>query len=219
MAQSGFCLWLDGQKIYDIRALREHFDVSVLIGYFIGGGLERWLEQLGETEILNRIRNIDRSKNLGIELAFAFGVRPEPHEAVLLNLDALENGEQLRKEAAKLIKKEEPPKNVKAEEISKPEEIPGSGFLFRSSFFGSFSSFGFIYTSFGSFSSSFGSFRGSFGSFGSFGGAGNLHTEYISGSFRYYAGTAEITKAEYSETLQNLTSCPLNRFGYGINLI
>lgn len=212
MAQSGVCLWLDGQKIYDIRALREHFDVSVLIGYFIGGGLERWLEQLGETEILERVRKIDRTKNLGIELAFAFGVRPEPHEAVLLNLNALEKGAQVREEAAKLIKHEEPPKTVQKEEIPKPEKIPESSFIFRSSFFASSASFG-------SFSTSFGSFRGSFGSFGSFSGAGNLHAEYIGGSFRYYAGAAEITKDEYSKTMQNLSSCPLNRFGYGINLI
>lgn len=209
MAKLKPCLWLDGEKIYDICALREHFDTSVLVGYFIGGGLERWLAEIGETEILDRIRKIDRSKNLAIELAFAFGVRPEPREAVLVNLAALEKGAQVREQAAKLIKSENLPKSEEIPEKS-PENIPKSSFIFKSSFFSSF---------FSSYYGSFGSYRGSFGSFGSFGGAGNIRAEYVNGSFRYYAGAAEISQAEYSKTMENLSSCPLNRFGYGINLI
>ncbi len=203
MAKAKPCLWLDGQKIYNIRALREHFDVSVLIGYFIGGGLERWLAEIGENAVLERVRCIDRTKNLAEQLAFAFGVRPEPREAVMINLPALEKGAQVREQTAKLAESEDNSKKS-------PEILPKSSFIFKSSFFGSF------YGSFGSFRGSFGSFRGSFGSFG---GAGNLHTELVCGSFRYFAGAAEITQTEYKKTMINLSSCPLNRYGYGINLI
>lgn len=224
MAHSQFCLWLDGLKIYDIRALREHFDTSVLIGYLIGGGLELWLESLSENAILERVRSIDRSRNLAEQLAYAFGVRPEPHEAVMLNLSALEKGSEQRRAAAKLLENAE----------NHPENLAASSFLFRSSFFGgsfnfgsgiigSFSMGSFHIGSFriGSFGRGFfGSFRvGSFGSFGSGMGMSALHAEFIRGSFRYFSGSAEITRSEYKKTMINLSSCPLNRYGYGINLI
>lgn len=225
MAQSKFCLWLDGQRIYDIRALREHFDTSVLIGYLVGGGLELWLESLGENAILERVRGIDRGGDLAEQLAYAFGVRPEPREAVMLNLSALEKGSEQRRAAAQLLPKHEELPEKAAEEPQKtPEKLEASSFLFRSSFFGGSFTFGSgIFDSFrvGSFKNgSFGSFAGgSFGSFGSGVGMFAVHAEFIGGSFRYFSGNAEITQSEYKKTMINLSSCPLNRYGYGINLI
>lgn len=225
MAQSQFCLWLDGQRIYGIRALREHFDTSVLIGYLIGGGLELWLESLGENAILERVRGIDRGGNLAEQLAYAFGVRPEPREAVMLNLSALEKGSEQRRAAAQLLPKHEELPEKAAEEPQKtPEKLEASSFLFRSSFFGGSFTFGSgIFDSFrvGSFKNgSFGSFAGgSFGSFGSGVGMFAVHAEFIGGSFRYFSGNAEITQSEYKKTMINLSSCPLNRYGYGINLV
>ena len=225
MAQSRFCLWLDGQRIYDIRALREHFDTSVLIGYLVGGGLELWLESLGENAILERVRGIDRGGDLAEQLAYAFGVRPEPREAVMLNLSALEKGSEQRRAAAQLLPKhEEPPEKAAENPPKKPEDPEMSSFLFRSSFFGGSFAFGSgIFGSFrvGSFKNgSFGSFAGgSFGSFGSGVGMSAIHAEFIGGSFRYFSGNAEITQSEYKKTMINLSSCPLNRYGYGINLI
>lgn len=225
MAQSRFCLWLDGQRIYDIRALREHFDTSVLIGYLVGGGLELWLESLGENAILERVRGIDRGGDLAEQLAYAFGVRPEPREAVMLNLSALEKGSEQRRAAAQLLPKhEEPPEKAAENPPKKPEDPEMSSFLFRSSFFGGSFTFGSgIFGSFrvGSFKNgSFGSFAGgSFGSFGSGVGMSAIHAEFIGGSFRYFSGNAEITQSEYKKTMINLSSCPLNRYGYGINLI
>lgn len=225
MAQSKFCLWLDGQRIYDIRALREHFDTSVLIGYLVGGGLELWLESLGENAILEHVRGIDRGGDLAEQLAYAFGVRPEPREAVMLNLSALEKGSEQRRAAAQLLPKHEELPEKAAEEPQKtPEKLEASSFLFRSSFFGGSFTFGSgIFDSFrvGSFKNgSFGSFAGgSFGSFGSGVGMADLHAEFIGGSFRYFSGNAEITQSEYKKTMINLSSCPLNRYGYGINLV
>lgn len=225
MAQSRFCLWLDGQRIYDIRALREHFDTSVLIGYLVGGGLELWLESLGENAILERVRGIDRGGDLAEQLAYAFGVRPEPREAVMLNLSALEKGSEQRRAAAQFLPKHEELPEKAAEEPQKmPEKLEASSFLFRSSFFGGSFTFGSgIFGSFrvGSFKNgSFGSFAGgSFGSFGSGVGTFAVHAEFIGGSFRYFSGNAEITQSEYKKTMINLSSCPLNRYGYGINLI
>ncbi len=225
MAQVKFCLWLDGQRIYDIRALREHFDTSVLIGYLVGGGLELWLESLGENAILERVRGIDRGGDLAEQLAYAFGVRPEPREAVMLNLSALEKGSEQRRAAAQLLPKHEELPEKAAEEPQKtPEKLEASSFLFRSSFFGGSFTFGSgIFDSFrvGSFKNgSFGSFAGgSFGSFGSGVGMADLHAEFIGGSFRYFSGNAEITQSEYKKTMINLSSCPLNRYGYGINLV
>lgn len=225
MAQSQFCLWLDGQRIYDIRALREHFDTSVLIGYLVGGGLELWLKSLGENAILERVRGIDRSGNLAEQLAYAFGVRPEPREAVMLNLSALEKGSEQRRAAAQLLPKPEEQPEKAAENLpKKPEELESSSFLFKSSFIGGSFTFGSgIYGSLRAESfrkGSFGSFgRGSFGSFGSGVGMAALHAEFIGGSFRYFSGNAEITQNEYKKTMINLSSCPLNRYGYGINLI
>ena len=225
MAQSRFCLWLDGQRIYDIRALREHFDTSVLIGYLVGGGLELWLESLGENAILERVRGIDRGGDLAEQLAYAFGVRPEPREAVMLNLSALEKGSEQRRAAAQLLPKhEEPPEKAAENPPKKPEDPEMSSFLFRSSFFGGSFTFGsgiFGSLRVGSFKNgSFGSFAGgSFGSFGSGVGMSAIHAEFIGGSFRYFSGNAEITQSEYKKTMRNLSSCPLNRYGYGINLI
>lgn len=225
VAQSRFCLWLDGQRIYGIRALREHFDTSVLIGYLIGGGLELWLESLGENAILERVRGIDRGGNLAEQLAYAFGVRPEPREAVMLNLSALEKGSEQRRAAAQLLPKHEEKLEKAAEsQTQKPEDLAASSFLFKSSFIGGSFTFGSgVYGSFrvGSFrKGSFGSFgRGSFGSFGSGVGMAALHAEFIGGSFRYFSGNAEITQSEYKKTMINLSSCPLNRYGYGINLV
>jgi len=215
-------LWLDGLKIYDIRALREHFDTSALIGYFIGGGLEQWLESLGESAILERVRGIDRGGNLAEQLAYAFGVRPEPREAVMLNLSAIERGSEQRRAAAKLLRKSDEQLLKNTENL--PASFASSSFLFRSSFFRSSFNFGSgIIGSFrtGSFRiGSFGSLRvGSFGSFGSGVGMSALHAEFIRGSFRYFSGSAEITPSEYKKTMMNLSSCPLNRYGYGINLI
>ena len=54
---------------------------------------------------------------------------------------------------------------------------------------------------------------------GSYGSFGNIHDFFGEGSFRYNAAGITITAEEYHRTLINLSSCPLNAYGYGINLV
>lgn len=108
-------------------------------------------------------------------------------------------------------------------------------FSIAGSFTGSsftFGSFGYLfgkYAQFVSGSYGFGSYGswvwqlfrnlGIAGSLGSFGSFGNLDMFFGEGSFRYSPAGATITAEEYHRTLINLSSCPLNAYGYGINLI
>lgn len=95
-----------------------------------------------------------------------------------------------------------------------------------------FGSFSWLFGKYGNIlGSSGGSFYGSFGlalmrllalyggSFGSFGSFGNIGEFFGEGSFRYNAAGVTITAEEYHRTLINLSSCPLNAYGYGINLV
>ena len=80
MRNCSWCLWLENEKIFNIRQLREHFDTPVLVGYYLGGGLERWLSDAGENAVLARVREIDRSGDIGGQLKWAFGVNPTEKE-------------------------------------------------------------------------------------------------------------------------------------------
>lgn len=240
----GWCLYLGKERAYDVRELRLHFDTALVSGYLIGGMLERWLFEAGETEILSRVREIDYGGDVGEQLEHIFGVRPDRRTRL----------------PACLLKK-------RAGEPISP--FLGAGFVPNGSFFGgsyrsgSYRSGSFSLGSFrnGSFraesyrigsyrsgSYRLGSFRHSFefefergsyrsgsyrvGSFRltSFGKSGSFRVgsfrvgsfrsgSFRNGSFRYYAGNAEITESEYHRTLINLSSCPLNEYGYGIHLI
>ncbi len=85
---------------------------------------------------------------------------------------------------------------------------------------GSFGSFGKILLGSGIYFGKYGMIGGSIGSFGSLGGSFASFGEFFeNGSFVYKAGNTTITAEEYHRTLINLSSCPLNAYGYGINLI
>ena len=224
MGKCGWCLYLGKARAYNIRELRLHFDTALVCGYLIGGMLERWLLEAGETEILSRVREIDYGGDVGEQLEHIFGVRPDRRTRL----------------PACLLKKR----------MSEPiSSFFRAGFVPKGSFYGgsyrasSFSLGSFRAGSFRSGSFRFGSYRiGSFrhwyelefergsyrsgsyrvGSFRltSFGKSGSYRLgSFRGGSFRYYAGNAEITENEYHRTLINLSSCPLNEYGYGIHLI
>lgn len=233
MRQCGWCLYLGEARVYDVSGLRRHFDTALVSGYLLGGTLERWLADAGEDEILSRVRTIDYAADVGAQLEFIFGVRPERKTRL----------------PACLTKKR--PSCV-------PCPLPSSffkaGFAPQSSFYGgsyrsgsyragsfSLGSFrGGSYRSgsyrvgsyrfgFGQGSYRVGSFRGfnrtgsfrltSFGKSGSFSVGSFRAGSFQGGSYRFYAGNAEITEEEYHRTLINLSSCPLNEYGYGIHLI
>lgn len=315
MINCSWYLWLRGRKIFNIRQLRENFDTPLLTGYFLGGSLMKWLSDIGEYDIIQRLSSVDKSGDIGRQLEFAFGVSPDPHDPL---------SEPEIPEQPDVV----PEITVSAEKAGVTEipvftgsfygtssfsglsessfaaafagsiassftmtaessftsivssafaarftssfsgfelgsysafvsgqalNIASSGFsssgssfwflfgqnLLNKGFFGSFSlssfNFGSFYWLFGKYSNLFGSSGGSFygsfglalmkllalygGSFGSFGSFGNIGEFFGEGSFRYNAAGVTITAEEYHRTLINLSSCPLNAYGYGINLV
>ncbi len=249
MRNCSWCLWLENEKIFNIRQLREHFDTPVLVGYYLGGGLERWLSDAGENAVLERVREIDRNGDIGGQLKWAFGVNPSEKE-----------------NAPKVILPNYPREVRLALAATKSGVCCNGSFIsgsFRSSFLqgGSFSA-GSSFIAGGSFSAessftaggsfrtaalksgsfSIGSFKGysfmkgswrggsfTMGSFGtgsfrlvktSFSGSfSGSFRQGSGGSFRFYMGDTELTKEEYKRTKINLSSCPLNAYGYGIHRI
>ena len=231
MRNCSWCLWLENCRIFNIRQLREHFDTPVLVGYYLGGGLERWLSDAGENAVLERVREIDRNGDIGGQLKWAFGVNPPEKE----------NG-------PKVILPDYPREVRLALAATKTGVSCNGSFIggsFRSSFTagGSFrassmKSGSFNIGSFKGYSFAKGSWRGgsfTMGSFrtGSFAGSsfrlvktsfsgsfsGSFRQGGSGGSFRYYFGETELTKEEYKRTKINLSSCPLNAYGYGIHRI
>lgn len=229
MSKKDSYLFLNNKKIFNIKELRENFDTAVLVGYFLGGGLGKWLRSTGEEAVLARVNEINPNYDISEQLEFAFGVRPDKKAPKIL--------ETLK--PSPISERKEPPKksfvpNLRNYDGSFNSSFLASSFL-NSSFLGSFTSsfnafFNTSYKGFftGSFSTSFntsfllsGSFSGLSGSFLSGSFSGSLPGGYLNskGSFVYKLGNAEITETEYKKTMINLSSCPLNQYGYGINLI
>lgn len=248
MKNTDWCLLIGNKKISNIRQLRENFDTAVLVGYYLGGSLKKWLDEAGEASISRRIDEINPNYDISEQLEFAFGVRPEKKVSEALTI--------LRPEP--VTERKEPPKkpvvfNFRSSNSSFNSSFPLSSFMgspfnassfigssfpissFTNEFYkGSFS----VYSSFlsfsltGSFTSSFtssfinilsSSFTSSYNMFaassGGFFGGGFTGSMTENGGFVFKIGEALVTEIEYKKTMINLSSCPLNSFGYGINLI
>lgn len=306
MRNCGWYLWLNGKKIYNIRELRENFDTAVLSGYFLGGSLMKWLSDLGEYTILKRLSEIDSSRNIGIQLEFAFGVSPDrtmPTDTEIKPLypvsditvektdtgmnDVIMYSGSFNGSISSFSPVTETDSSFQKAVVSSfiPLFESNSGYAYESSYaaFVSGQAVNMIQSSGGSFSFSFKNITGiSGGSFtnisGSsfmnmlwwsknFGSYGTTHggsfrslfgwSKWMSGSYKgiftgsfllsMYGGSfffssgmyssgdilnalfgssftlsvngVTITAEEYRRTLINLTSCPLNAYGYGINLV
>lgn len=226
MRQCGWSLLMGEARVFDIRQLREHFDTALITGYLLGGTLERWLAEAGETEILSRIKEIDYSADLGEQLEFIFGVRPEKKTELPENI--------IKTLSAR--KKTDPPKTAFCCSSFNPSSFHSGSARTSSGSFRLVRFYGSAYGRVGSWRSAFwyagswhvGSWRAGSGYMfraylrgGSAGSwhAGSWRSGSWSGSFRYFAGEAEITEQEYRRTMINLSSCPLNEYGYGIHLI
>lgn len=239
MKQCGWCLYLGKERVYHVRALRQHFDTALVSGYLLGGMLERWLADAGEDEILSRVRAIDYAADVGEQLEHIFGVRPDRRTrlpACLLKKRASEPISSFVR-AGFVPNGSFSGGSYRSGSFSGGSYRPGSfrvgsfragSFRLGSYRLGSFRhefEFEFARGSFRSGSFRRGSFRltgfGKSGSYrvGSFRAGSFRGGSYRLGSFRFYAGNAEITENEYHRTLINLSSCPLNEYGYGIHLI
>lgn len=229
MSKNDNFLFLNNKRVSDIRELRENFDTAVLVGYYLGGGLMKWLKSVGEEEILNRVNEINPNYDISEQLEFAFGVRPDKKAPKIMGV----------LKPSPVSERKEPPKKPFVPNFRDSNGSFSSSFLASSFLTGSFtSSFTALFnTSYkgiftGSFNTSFStSFNTSFFLSGSFGGlsgsftggsfnasfpGGYLNSE---GSFVIKLGNAEVTETEYKKTMIILSSCPLNQYGYGINLI
>ena len=234
------CSWyllLRGKKIYNIRELRESFDTNAVTAYYCGGGLWSWLTELGEKEILARLSKIDSKSDLGGQLEFIFGVRPEPPEPLPENTHNPTDS----RETAPAVLPSSYRGSFKRGSFRKGSFHKGSfkkgsftkGGLLKGSFRqnlqggsfrkGSFRKGSFVLTSYkGAFAK--GSFvKGSFkrGSFskGSFTSGSFTGGSFMNGIYYCCENGVVITEKEYRRTMINLSSCPLNEYGYGIHLV
>lgn len=229
MSKNDNFLFLNNIIVSNIRELRENFDTAVLVGYYLGGSLTKWLKNIGEEAILRRVNEINPNYDISEQLEFAFGVRPDKKAPKIMGV----------LKPSPVSERKEPPKKPFVPNFRDANGSFSSSFFASSFLSGSFtSSFTALFnTSYkgiltGSFNTSFstsfntsfllsGSFGGLRGSFtgGSFNGSfpgGYINSE---GSFVIKLGNAEVTETEYKKTMIILSSCPLNQYGYGINLI
>ncbi len=228
---------LRGKKIYNIRELRESFDTNAVTAYYCGGGLWSWLTELGENEILARLGKIDSKGDIGGQLEFIFGVRPEPPEPLPENTynptdsrgnapSALPSSYRGNFKRGSFRKGSFHKGSFKKGSFTKGGLLKGSfqkglqGGSFRK---GSFRKGSFVLTSYkGAFAK--GSFvKGSFkrGSFskGSFRSGSFTGGSFMNGVYYCCENGVVITEKEYRRTMINLSSCPLNEYGYGIHLV
>lgn len=222
MKNCSWYLWLGTKKIYNIRQLRENFCTDILIGYYYGGGLAKWLEDAEEFAVLEKVRGINDSSDIGTQLEFIFGVNPDKTDEPLPEPPVVRGIYKSPNESVDYNEIASFGENVSSFPSSFRNILLASSFNGGSFSLGSFRSgsfgfgFGFGFGKGGSFSSgSFnrGSFKGGFGSFRVFGSFSGY------GSFYFTENGLVITETEYKRTLINLSSCPLNEYGYGINLV
>lgn len=82
-----YCLWIGGKKVYNLKQLKENFDLESVEIYYCGGGLVRWLRLCGENETADRIEKIDASSDPTDWLAEIFS-QPKPERKALPNVAA-----------------------------------------------------------------------------------------------------------------------------------
>lgn len=211
-----YCLWLNGKRITDAGDIPSNYDSGALCGYFLGGSLGKWLRAVGANVLAERVDGIDANGDAEAQLAVIFG-QTQPEEFIP---QIAVNADNKRTEAGSSF--------ASGSFSAGSFTLPG-----EKNIFGSFGSITVANATVGSFAF-LGSFTfGSFNSFGSFGFGSFTAGSFSSGSFtqpdftanggyplssfHYKQKDAELSAQEKFRA--NLSSCPLNRFGYGIHLI
>lgn len=214
-----YCLWLNGKKVFDLKQLKEAFDPKALELYCLGGGLVRWLDDCGETEIADKVKNIDQNSDIPLQLAGIFGVEYDlPQETP----KECASDEQLSFGSSSFL-----PSSFEIGSFLTSFELNSFGGIYTSFLIGSFmheyeyefesGSFASGSFSLGSFSSeSFAYGSSSFGSFSS--GSFSLSSFHLSDLGSLSLNPLKPLTAEQKVHI-NLSSCPMNRYGYGIHLV
>lgn len=220
-----FCLWLNGRKISNSADIVTNYDSEALRGYFLGGILVRWLKMAGDNAAAEKVASIDINGDIDAALAIAFGLIDKPLKtfqpvtaespAITEPTFALQNSFNMQQPTASSF--------TAATSFTAP--IPISFTAASLSSFGALASTSFSTALSTSFSTFGGSFTGSFAMSTSF---SDVYSSFISGSFRAAVQQIEPVKTAVQEekaltpqqkVLINLSSEPLNRFGYGIHLL
>lgn len=219
-----YCLWLNGTKVYDLEQLKAAFDPKALELYFLGGGLVRWLSDCGENELAQKAAQIGSTTDIPRQLAEIFGMPYVSEEPEPITTD---------------VPQSESVQNISS--FNSSLDISTFGFFNSSYNLSSFelTSFGGIYTSFltGRFSHEYeyeyesGSFSANSFNVGSFSSNSFSQSSFFSGSFDFYGSFdfgefKGLSSQHMSNDLTpqqkvriNLSSCPLNRYGYGIHIV
>ncbi len=222
-----FCLWLNGRKVNNPSDIRNNYDSEALRGYYLGGSLSRWLEASGDSQKARLVEKINPDGDIDRQLAEIFGL--------------IKRDKPVKKAKAPLLP-------VRANGSFSLGSFSLGSFSLGSFSLGSFSLGSFSLGSFSLGSFSLGSFRlsnnnnnnngGSFrlfgGSYSAFAGSFSLGS-FGAGSFTIGSFGAvpcfSVKKSTVKPEIKakkltaeekiviNLSSEPLNRFGYGIHLI
>lgn len=71
-----FCLLFKNSKACNLQQLKENFDFDTAQMYLLGGSLAVWLEQCGETDLAQQIRNIDLNGDIILQMSEIFSIEP-----------------------------------------------------------------------------------------------------------------------------------------------
>ena len=240
-----YCLWLNGKKVYTLRQLRDSFDAEAVGLYCLGGGLARWLKDCGEPDTAEKVEQIDLSENISRQLAEIFDVElPEKEEQAY---ESAASPQPTYTAGCSFTLPPSSLPDTSFFPGSFFTSFDTTSFNFSATY-NSFFTTSFLTTSFGSYeyeyeyeSGSFttGSFSLYFSSFfsefafstGSFASGSFIFGSFIPewGSFPMMLSSFSPESLEMSPTAMpltpqqkfelNLSSNPLNRYGYGIHLI
>lgn len=244
-----YCLWLDGKKVKTVEQLRENYHLPSLCGYLLGGSLSRWLEAAGDPVLAEKVRQIDLSSDYEAALAELFGSKPElplfvPEKEAPCCAPSMPCSFSANGSFEYLAGSFVPSGSFALAELG---SFSPSSFFFGSfsannnnnnNNAGSFSTGSFSVGSYSLGSFALGSYTG--GSFGltSFASGSFNLTSFAGGSFGFAVPAADGLSSEKEEApvrklsdeeikklspeekvIVNLSSEPLNRYGYGIHLV
>ncbi|MDE7281182.1 MAG: hypothetical protein K2N36_05530 [Ruminiclostridium sp.] len=85
-----FDLLFDGKKISSYQQLTDNFDFEAVKLYCLGGSLSSWLDNCGESEIAEKVREIDLYGDIDAQLADIFG-QPAPIRVDIQKAQAVNN--------------------------------------------------------------------------------------------------------------------------------
>ena len=235
-----FCLWLNGKKISNPSDIRNNYDSEALRGYYLGGSLSKWLEMAGDSEKARLVEKVKPNGNIDRQLAVIFGlVREDKPVRKTEKKPKLPEGNGSFN--SHLLPASFSFGSFTGSFVSGSFALGSFNSLLLSTSF-SFGSFRVGSFTLGSFrlnnnnnnnGGSFSVFGGSYAVFaGSFSiGAGSFNSGSFNGSFGAVAQpknpkaqTAFVKSEKKPLTPEqkitiNLSSEPLNRFGYGIHLV